>query len=66
MPDETRMTRDQWQILLDELKERARNPDAAFTFEEFQLLNIASVVDRIREIEHAIEQMRHPRGQITH
>ena len=69
MDNEPRMTRGEWQVYFEELMERAKNPDAEFTFREFSALSQALFMDRsqgwqerLEELDERVKHLEQSRG----
>ena len=54
MADERRMSAAEWQTYFDDLRERAMDPAAALSLEDFRALAHLELIDRVKELEGAL------------
>ena len=66
MTDERQMSAIEWRAYFEELRERAKDPAAALSLEDFRALAHLELIDRVRELEQAlgnVERGLRPRGR---
>jgi hypothetical protein len=54
MADERQMSVAEWQTYFDDLRQRAKDPTAALSLEDFQALAHLELIDRVKELEGAL------------
>jgi hypothetical protein len=54
MTDQRQMSAAEWRQYFDELRERAKDPDAALSLEDFRALAHLDLIDRVKELESAL------------
>jgi hypothetical protein len=54
MTDQQQMSAADWRRYFDELRERAKDPAAALSLEDFRALAHLELIDRVKELESAL------------
>jgi hypothetical protein len=54
MADERQMSVAEWQAYFDDLRDRAKDPAASLSLEDFRALAHLELIDRIKELEGAL------------
>jgi hypothetical protein len=54
MTDQRQMSAADWRLYFDELRERAKDPAAALSLEDFRALAHLELIDRVKELEGAL------------
>ena len=65
MTDERQLNAEEWRAYFDDLRERAKDPAAALSLEDFRALAHLELIDRVKELEGALgnveRALRHSR-----